>query len=76
MGKKGKIDLLDLKLRKLGVKFIDSSAYGIAFAVDDERKGVVIVDDAGQCIGIRKDEILKIIKDLKDVYDVFLDKSL
>ena len=59
-------------LEKFGVKFIDSKLKKTSYAIDDEKKGVVIIKD-GIKTPLYKDEIQIFAEELKGIYEAFLE---
>lgn len=61
------VTILENKYSKLGVKFIESEIDNRLYAVDDERKGIVVLK------GRNKEFISReILKELSGIYEVFL----
>lgn len=62
-----RITILENKYSKLGVKFIESEIDNRLYAVDDERKGIVVLS------GRNKEFISReTLKELSGIYEVFL----
>ena len=61
------VTILENKYSKLGVKFIESEIDNRLYAVDDERKGIVVLK------GRNKEFISReILKELSGIYEVFV----
>lgn len=61
------VTILENKYSKLGVKFIESEIDNRLYAVDDERKGIIVLK------GKNKEFISReTLKELAGIYEVFL----
>lgn len=62
-----RITILENKYSKLGVKFIESEIDNRLYAVDDERKGIVVLSGRNKKFISRET-----LKELAGIYEVFL----